>query len=367
MKLIDNIKPEINSIAVYKTGKPAALSMNDVKTKTYTKLSSNENPLGTSKEVLKVIKNSIDNLNIYPDGNSSDVKQALSDFYKINPDNIIIGNGSEEIIDMLINIMISPGEEVIFANPTFIKYEITVKKFSGICIKVPLNDQFQHDLNEMYLRINEKTKVIFICNPNNPTGTVVDKEELKSFIKKVREDILIVIDEAYYEYMSDASDPKIFELIKKHENVVLLRTFSKAYGLAGLRVGYCIAQPQLITILNKVRNPFNVNTLAQTAASAALNDQQHVSDSKEFNEAGKLFLYKHLNKIGYQYIATEANFMMINVKTDSEKVYRLMLEEGIVIRPGNSLGLPNWIRVTIGRIEDNKKIIKILKKVKRSE
>ncbi|ERJ11657.1 histidinol-phosphate transaminase [Haloplasma contractile] len=365
MKIIDYIKQDIKYLPLYQSGKPSELSMEELKVD-FIKLSSNENPFGSSKTISKVLYDSLTNLHVYPDGSCTLLKQTLSKFHNIDYDQIIVGNGSDEIIDFAIQMMVQPGDEVIMANPSFIKYDLTVKKSEGKSVKVSLNDQYNHDLDQMIQKITDKTKVIFICSPNNPTGTLVNNEDLSKFIERVPSHILIVIDGAYYEYVTNLDQLYSINHVIQKDNVLLLRTFSKIYGLASLRVGYGIANKALIAMLDRVRGPFNVNALAQKGAEAALSDQNHVKRSKELNELGKHYLYKQLEEYGFSYIPTEGNFIMIQLDIDSDSVYKRMLANGIIIRSGNKLGMPNWIRVTIGKMDDNEKFISILKQIKGS-
>ncbi len=233
----------------------------------------------------------------------------------------------------------------------------------GNPIEIKLDKDYRLDLSAYTDSITERTRIIWICNPNNPTGTIMTSDEQEAFLKKVPESILVVLDEAYYEYAKGADYPESIKLLEEHSNIIILRTFSKVFGLAGLRVGYAVSSPQIITSLNKVRAPFNVNSAAQVAALAALNDDEFLKLSIENNRLGKLYLYEAFSDLGLEYIPTHSNFVMVNLKRDSQQIFNALLHEGIIVRPGIPFGMPYWIRLTIGTMEENKSFIQALKKV----
>jgi len=361
--LFKRVRENVKGMKMYKPGKGIKEVKNEYGLDKVIKMASNENPLGHSEQVLECLRDSDCNFHQYPDSNCNQLKNCLADFYNIKKEKLFIGNGSDEIIDHIMTVFVEKGDEVILADPSFIKYKLAVQASGGISKEIPLTEDYRHDLASMAEAVTEKTKVIFICDPNNPTGTIVDRKKLLDFIEAVPSDILLVVDQAYYEYVTENDYLKGMELINKYSNLIFLRTFSKIYGMAGFRVGYGIATPQLVELLNRVRSPFNVNKVAQLAAVAALCDQQHVQKSKNCNENGKTYLYNALDELGLQYIPTQGNFMLINTELKAVNVFEKLMRQGVIVRPGNIFGLPTWIRVTIGQKEDNQEFIKHLKNI----
>ena len=275
---------------------------------------------------------------------------------------IIIGNGEDDIIDLIGMAFINDGDEVIIGEITFPAYETAAKIMGGKIIPIKLKD-YTYDLEEIARRINKKTKIIFICNPNNPTGTIVDKEAVDRFTKQVPDDVVVVFDEAYYDYVEDENYPNSLSYVLEEKNVIVLRTFSKIAGIAGIRVGYGVSTPELIGYLNRVVNPFTTNRLAQVAALASLDDEEHYQKVLKTNQEGKKYLYRELRKIDLFYLLTETNFIFIDLKVDSEVIFEKLLKKGVIIRPGKTWGCPNFIRVTIGTAYENKRVLQALKEV----
>jgi len=344
-KAIKNLKP-------YTPGKeiPGAI-----------KLASNENPLGPSPQAMDAIRHAADQLSLYPDGNCTNLKNKLSQKYCIKPENIVVGNGSDEILLLIAGAFIEPGDEVVIAQPTFSEYEFSARLLGAIPVFVPLTNG-AYDLNAMAQAITPQTKVVYLCNPNNPTGTIFFQNDLDEFLARVPEDILVVMDEAYVEYVTHTHYPQSMHYINE-KNIVVLRTFSKIYGLAGLRVGYGLASPEIIASLNKAREPFNVNRLAQIAATAALDDEAFLQKSKENNEAGKKYLYTEFDKLSLTYLLTEANFIFAETPMAGIEIFQALMDQGITIRPMASFGCDNAVRVTIGTEEQNQALIKGLRKL----
>jgi len=326
-------------------------------------MASNENPLGPSPKAVEAMKQALPEVNLYPDGNAYYLKKVLAIHLRVGEGNIILGNGSDEIIRVIVETFLNEGEEAIMGEPAFLIYRLAVKIMKGQSRLVPLKD-FTHDLEAMARAINERTKLIFIANPNNPTGTMVTVEEVDSFMKEVPEDVIVIFDEAYYEYIERDDFPRTIDYLKENRNVITLRTFSKIYGLAGLRIGYGVAGEELIRGMNRVRQPFNTNSLAQVAALAALGDQGHVKKSREANRDGKTFLYEELDKLKISYVPSEANFILVGVNEDGKVISHKLMQEGIIVRPMGMYNLPDFIRVTVGTEEQNKKFIKALCKIK---
>jgi len=343
----------------YVPGKPIEELERELGITNSIKLASNENPVGPSPEALKAINssNSLNGLNRYPDGAGYYLKKALAEKLNVSEDEIIFGNGSNELLDIAARTYLKDGDEAIMATPSFVVYFMAVQGVGGKSIQIPCKD-FTHDLVAIADAITPKTKMIFIANPNNPTGTINKKAEFEKMMERVSDNILVVIDEAYIEYVSDPDYADSMKYLRSEKNVLILRTFSKIYGLAGLRIGYGIAKKEILSDMNRIREPFNTNSLSQRAALAALKDKEHVTNSRNINEAGKKYLYKELKALEINYVPTEANFIYILIE-DSISVYDKLLKMGVIIR---SMG-PGAIRVTIGLPEENRRFIEALKKV----
>ncbi|WP_027340525.1 histidinol-phosphate transaminase [Halonatronum saccharophilum] len=354
------IRKEILSIKPYIPGKPIEEVKRELGLKEVIKLASNENPLGPSPLAVERMGETIKGVNIYPDGNVHRLREKLSVKLGVEGNQLIFGNGSDEILVMLAQAFIDKGDEVIMAETTFSEYEFATNIMGGEIVKVPLKD-YTHDLKAMAETISDNTKMIFICNPNNPTGTAVGRAEVEDFLDKVNEDIIVVFDEAYYEYVSDKNYPQSLDYLLDYENLIILRTFSKIYGLGGLRVGYGIANEKIISYLERVRQPFNVNAIAQEGALASLEDQSHIRESLDYNRQGKEYLYREFDKLGLDYVPTETNFILVDLPKSNDQVFKELLKQGIIIRSLSSYGYKTKIRVTIGLPEDNKKFIKALK------
>jgi histidinol-phosphate aminotransferase len=358
---IKNLKP-------YKPGKPIDEVKRELNLKEVVKLASNENPFGCSLFVKKAIEKEAVNVNRYPDGGSFYLREELSKFLSVNQDEIVFGNGSNEIIDLIGRAFLREGDEVLSFQYSFVVYRLITQLNGGIFKEVEVENDLSRDLNKMLNAITDKTKIVFIDNPCNPTGFANLKEEFDEFIKKVPENVIVVIDEAYFEYAKEHGVPNgihyVFPInpeIPKNKNVIVLRTFSKAYGLAGLRIGYGISKKEIIEILEKVRQPFNVNYLAQVGAVEALKDQKFVEFSVFENEKGKEQLYEGLERLGIHFYPTYGNFILFKIQ-NSDEVYDRLLKNGIIIRP--AFGMENHLRVSIGTEEENKKFLEALKFLK---
>jgi histidinol-phosphate aminotransferase len=350
----------IKSIKPYVPGKPVEELERELGITGSIKLASNESPLGPSPLALKALREGIDGLNRYPDGSCYYLSNLLSEKLGVKPDAILFGNGSNELIELAARTFMSPGDEAIMAHPSFVVYP-TITQASGCrSIVVPLKEN-RHDLEAMADKITDRTKIIFIANPNNPTGTINTEPEMNSFMKRVPDNVLVIIDEAYFEYVTSSEYADSMEYLDEDRPLLVLRTFSKIYGLAGLRIGYGISDPSIIEEMNKVRQPFNVNSLAQRAAIAALEDIEHIKEAKRLNEEGKKYLYSEFASLGIEYIPTEANFIFIILKDDTApQLYNNLLKEGVIIRPMGERAL----RVTIGLPDENKRLVEALKKIK---
>lgn len=353
-------RDEINNMRPYIPGKPIEDVQKELGLDEVIKLASNENPLGCSEMAKKAIINHLDILSLYPDGNTGKLRSALSKHLNVSENQLIFGAGSDEILGVLAEVFLCPGEELLTSDQSFPRYDSAAHLMGGNIVKVPLTN-YTYDLAKMKEFVTEKTKIIILANPNNPTGTYFTDTSLADFLAFVPNHVLVVLDEAYYEY-ADANDyPKSLELLEKHNNVIILRTFSKAYGLASLRVGYGIASAEIVELLNRVRNPFNVNTLAQVAAVASLEDQDFVAKSVSLNKEVKAYLYNELEKMKIQFVATQANFVMFDANGPSDVLFEKLQERGYIIRP--AFGVPNWVRVTLGTMEQMKGFVKVLKEI----
>lgn len=355
------IRKNISDITPYIAGKPIEETRRELGMEDVIKLASNENPLGASPKAIEAIKKSLGGINRYPDSNGFYLKRKLARSLNLQPSNIILGNGSDELIDIIIKTFVEDDENIITADITFLEYGIISRVHNRQLETVSLK-YFKYDLPAIARRINSKTKLIFIANPNNPTGTYVTKFELQDFISSLHSNVVLVIDEAYDAFIDVNDFPRNINNINER-NIIIMKTFSKAYGLAGLRIGYAIAREDFILAMEKVRQPFNVNLLAQAAANSALDDKEFLKKTRAVVIEGKNYLYNQLKKMGLAYVSSVANFILIDVGRDSVSVFKDMLKYGVIIRDMKQYGINNFIRVTIGTKKENKKFIKILKKI----
>jgi histidinol-phosphate aminotransferase len=358
------IKPKENILKVkpYIPGKPIEDVKRELGLKSVIKLASNENPYEPSPRVLRAIASAARNINRYPDGACFYLRQELSRQLKVNENQLIFGNGSDEIIVLAVRAYVGQGDEVVIAQPSFLIYEIASLLEGALVRAIPLKD-FQYDLAGMKQAITAKTKMVFIGNPDNPAGTYIPRDILEKFISSVRKDIVIFIDEAYFEYVHATDYADGIEFLKEYKNVIVARTFSKMYGLAGLRVGYGIADPQLIDHLNRLREPFNVNSLAQAAAVACLKDKKYYREIFRTVEEQRAYLYQSFQSMGVRYEKSFTNFILLKVDQDSSVITKALLKKGIIIRDMNAWGMKNYIRVTIGSEKENRLLVKRLKEV----
>jgi len=362
-KTFPEIRQCIMDIRPYVPGKSIELVQKEFGLTDVIKLASNENPLGASPKAIEAMKDNAHKMFLYPDGYCTDLRNMLAKDLSIEQNRLIFGNGSDEIIKLLGETFINPGDEVIVADPSFSEYNFVCFLMGGTLKKVPLKDH-THDLEKMAEEITEKTKMIFLCNPNNPTGTIVTKEEVDKFLAKVPDTVVLVFDEAYYEYIDSKSYPQSLEYLNQgRENIIILRTFSKIHGLAGLRIGYGIAAPKMIQLLERTREPFNVNLMAQKAALAGLSDKEHIQKSRYVNNKGRDFLYKTFEEMGLRYIPTQANFVMVDLQKNSKEVFIELQKKGVIVRTGDIFGMDTFIRVTIGTTDENERFINALKEV----
>ena len=353
------INKHVFNITPYQPGKPIEEVKREYGLKDVIKLASNENSLGSSPKAIKAIQAALEGLNRYPDGDCFYLKAKLAKRLGVSPKNIIFGNGSDEILDMVIKTFLNPRQhEIITSDITFLEYKITGQISGANVIEVPLRN-FKYDLDAIKRAINKKTKIIFIANPNNPTGTYVTKKQFNAFLKSIPQDIIVIYDEAYEEFVDRPDFPQGKNYFKE-KNIIVIKTFSKVYGLAGLRIGYGVSSVSFIDAMNRVRQPFNVNSLAQVAAIAALDDKEFLKKSRKVVFEGKAFLYDQLQKMGLDYVPSVTNFILVNTKRN---VFYPLLKLGIIVRPMDGYGLKGSIRVTIGIKQENEKFINALKRV----
>jgi len=355
------VRKPVLKVSPYKPGKPIDEVKREYNLKKVYKMASNENALGPSPKAVAAIKKGIQDINRYPDGNCFYLKNALAKKYKLRPDNIIVGNGSDELIVLALRAFVNSGDEVIIAEPTFLVYKIASTIAGAKIVAVPLNS-LRYDLAAMKKKITSKTKIVFIANPDNPTGTYLSKREVESFLKGLPKHVIVFFDEAYYEYVDAKDYPDTMRYIKRG-NIILSRSFSKAYGLGGLRVGWAAASGEITGFLNQVREPFNVNMPAQLGAVAALSDKTHIRKSQRLARKGKEFLYREFKKMKLFYVPSVANFVLLNVGSGSLDIYKKLLRNGIIVRDMTAWGLKNFIRVTVGTQKENRLFISCLKKI----
>lgn len=347
------IRPTIKRIKPYSPGKSSDEVMRELGLTQVTKLASNENPLGPSPLAVAAMQEAASRVFVYPDPECVELTAALAQFLGVARECLIIGRGSDEVLHMMALAFVNPGENLIFSLPPFALYPMSARLMDAEEIGVPHRD-FRHDLPAMAAAINERTKIVFISNPYNPTGTIVTAAEADAFMDQVPDHVVVAWDEAYYEYAAaDPEFPDTLRYVREGRNCVVLRTFSKAYGLAGLRVGYGIAPPELIGALKQVREPFNVDLMAQLAAVASLRDPDQVRRSVANNEAGKQYLYERFAALGLRYVPTHANFIFVDVGMDSVECFNQLMRRGVTVRTGEIFGFPTYLRVTIGTAEEN--------------
>ena len=354
----------ILDIESYVPGKSIEEVQKEFGVKRWVKLASNENLLGPSPKAVAAIRKELPRTYLYPEGPCTLLRQALAKKFSLPEGMIVISNGADNLILMIASAFVNEGDEVVMADPTFPVYTNATQIMGGRPIKVRLKD-FTHDLEGMLRKVSRKTKLVFICNPNNPTGTIVSQESLNRFLSRLPKRIIVVLDEAYGDFVEDPYYANGLDYAKGGRQVILLRTFSKVYGLAGLRIGYALGRKDLVDCLYQVRDPFPVGRLAQVAAIAALKDRNHAIRSIQLVREGKRYLYTELDKMGLSYVPSEANFILIDFERDSAEIFQALLKEGVIIRPGKMWGYPTFARVTVGRMGDNQRFIKALKKIVR--
>jgi histidinol-phosphate aminotransferase len=350
--------PQLRDLAVYEPGKPIEETAHElgIDPAEIIKLASNENPLGPSLKAARAMRAALENAHLYPDGSGFYLCKAIAAKLGLATENIILGNGSNEVIEFLGHAFLNPGDDVVTFQYAFIIYKLLAAAFSVRTIETLCPD-YQQDLEATLNAITPKTRLIFIPNPNNPTGTLVSQRAIDRFMSRVPENIVVVFDEAYFEFLDDP--PDTLQYVHEERNVVVLRTFSKIHGLAGLRIGYAVARPDVIEVLHKTRQPFNVNRVAQAGALAALNDDAHLRETKRVIDEGRVYLQKQFSEMQIPFVPAVANFVMVNVG-DGCAVFEKLLRRRIIVRPLKGYGLTEWVRISVGTMEQNKKLIAAL-------
>jgi histidinol-phosphate aminotransferase len=356
-------KKNVLHLSPYEPGKPIEQVKREFGLKDVIKLASNENPLGPSKKVEEVLRAHAGEVRLYPDSSCHDLLAKLSQKLGVPPDMLVAGCGSVEIIKWVFDTLVEPQDEVVMGDVTFPLYALLCTVHNAVPVMVPVDSNLDLDLDLMLASITPKTKVVFIATPNNPTGKLVNYSQLEKFVAQIPQHILAVIDVAYIEYVGQDYGHQCLDLLQKHENILVLRTFSKFYNLAGLRVGYGIAKSEIIVMLNKVKIPFSVNLLSQLAAIAALDDEEYAQAGIEINEQGKAYLYKTLDEMKVRYYPTFANFILLDTGKDSEETFQALQKRGVIVRPMRQPRIKTCLRVTIGTMEQNRMFIEKLKEV----
>jgi histidinol-phosphate aminotransferase len=350
----------ILGIAPYEPGKPIEELERELGIHNAIKLASNENPLPPSDRVQEAVAAALGVLNRYPDGSGFYLRQALAKKHGVTSEQVVLGNGSNELIELLVRTFLRPGDEAVVPHPSFVVYPMIVQAAGGIRVMVMLKD-YRLDLEAMARAVTPMTKIVFIANPNNPTATIVTAEEVEHFMSRVPPRTIVVFDEAYIEFALGPDFPETLAYVKQGRKVVVLRTFSKAASLAGLRVGYGVADADATALMNRIRQPFNVNSLAQAAALAALDDDSHTLECVRMIEAGRHFLYDEFKSLGLRYVPARANFILVDVGRSAADIYQKLLHEGVIVRPLTPFGMETALRITVGTPEENRRLVKALR------
>ena len=357
------LNPFLTNLPVYQPGRPIEEVARELGLPAdgIIKIASNENPFGPSPRAVTAMQKALAGVNLYPDGNAFYLKQKLAAKLGVEPSNLALGNGSNEIIEFVGHALLAPGTDVVVSQFCFAVYPIVTKLFGANLVTVPAKD-YAHDLPAMLKAITPQTRIVFVANPNNPTGTLAPREELIQFVNQVPDDVLLVMDEAYIEFLDDPPDLIPLVRLGARKNLILMRTFSKIYGLAGLRIGYGIANTELISALEKIRQPFNINLLAQTAALAALDDGGHVRKTRQNNFAGLEFFERAFHDLKLEFVPSHANFILVRVG-EGQRVFEAMQKQGVIVRPMGGYQLPGWIRISIGTPQENERCLGTLRSV----
>jgi len=366
--ILNRAVPGVQALRPYAPGKPLSELEREYGISQAIKLASNENPLGPGAAVLEALQREFTGLARYPDGNGFGLKAALSSHLDIDPAWITLGNGSNDVLELVARAFLSAQSSAVFSAHAFAVYPLVTQAIGARSRVAPAHDgtqgpKYGHDLDAMLAAVDDTTRVVFIANPNNPTGTWVGASALRAFIEQIPADVIVVVDEAYFEYVDEPDYPNALRWVGEFPNLLVTRTFSKAYGLAALRAGYGVSQPALADVLNRVRQPFNVNSLAQAGATAALQDEQHLAESVKLNRQGMRQLTAGLQELGLDAIPSVGNFVSVNVARDANAVYAALLRQGVIVRPVDNYGLAGYLRISIGLPDDNQRCLDALARV----
>ena len=356
-------RKELDLLRPYIPGKPIEEVQKEYCIDKIEKLASNENPLGPSPKAVEAIIREAQNINFYPDSYATKLKEAIAGKVGLTHENIVVGNGGEQTLAMVSQVFIDHGDEAIMADTTFSLYETSVLNMGGVVVKLPLKN-YKHDLDGFIEKISDKTKIIYICNPNNPVGNILTKNEIDDFVARVPKDIVVLFDEAYYDYAKvNPEYPETLDILAKRPNTVILRTFSKVGGVAGARVGYVLTSKEIATQMGKVKDVFNVSSLAQAAALAVLEDEKHIEKTVKLNYESLALMEKYFDDNNLEYVKSNANFIFVNTDVHSKLVFEELMKQGVIIRPGFLWGWDNWLRVSTGTIKQTEKFIEALDRI----
>ena len=359
--ITEHAHPWLEGLVAYDPGKPIEETARELglDPSEIIKVASNENPLGPSPKAVAAMKEAAEKVHIYPDGGGYRLRTAIAEKFGLDRQNVVLGNGSNEIIELIGHGFLDPGDNVIAAEHAFVVYKLMATLFGAETIEVP-DPCFVHDLEAMADAITPRTKKIFIANPNNPTGTMVGQEEIDRFMDRVPDHVMVIFDEAYYEFLPDP--PDTLKYVREGRNVVIMRTFSKIQGLAGLRIGYGLTTPDIAEILQKCRQPFNTNAIAQAGAIAGLEDEEHQRRTREVTDEGRILLQESFEEMGLEYVPSHANFVLVRVG-DGDAVFDAMLKRGVIVRAMRGYKLPEWVRISIGTMDENRRCLDTLREV----
>ncbi|NNL65632.1 MAG: histidinol-phosphate transaminase [Myxococcales bacterium] len=360
MSLEQLVKPWVRSLRPYEPGKPVEELERELGIQGSVKLASNENALGPSPRALAALREAVAGVHRYPDGHAFALRRKLSERLGVAENALVLGNGADELLELIAKTLVGPGDEVVYPWPSFAMYPIVVRGMGGKPVPVPLDADLQHDFDGLLRAITGRTKVVMLCNPNNPTGTTFGAEAFDDFVRRLPGDVVLAVDEVYFEYARRDDFPDTTAWIARRPGTIALRSLSKIYGLAGLRVGYGITDPEFAGYLERVRHPFNLNLLAQAAAVAALDDDEHLERSRQLALDGIAYLTRELGSMGIEVVPSEANFVLVRAGAD---VYEPLLREGVIVRPMAGFGLAEYVRVTVGLPEENERLVKALRRL----
>jgi len=360
MGLEEIIKPHIRGLEPYQPGKPIEELERELGLEGCIKLASNESPIGPSPKAMAAVREALAEVHRYPDGASFALRERLAGRLEVDPAQLVFGAGADEILELLAKVLLGPGDEAVFAWPSFAMYPVVVQGMGATAVRVPLTRELTHDLPAMAAAVTDRTRLVFVCNPNNPTGTSVGAEAFDRFIELLPDHVVVAVDEAYFEFVRRSDFPDSLGWVRRRPGTIALRTFSKIFGLAGLRIGYGVADRELAGYLQRARHPFNVNRLAEVAALAALDDAEHADRARAINAEGIDYLRSELRALGMETWPTDANFLLAKAQPDTAE---RLLREGIIVRALSGFGMPGHIRISVGLPEENERLVKTLRRL----